>query len=193
MQSNEPRFHYRLCRPLNPKLAEVLFCEKRKSKSIFFLYKKKSRPILLLYPISILSSKVKHNGSRHKYTQLVMLTHYSPLRGWLHLSRLVTSITKQSSFLIFYMRREGAGQARDRPHEQGRCCFSFSDQGATICTPKGTQKQENQVKINGGGRSRLLRQVHNSQIPESENKRSSCSKTWYFADTHCDLPVTHFL
>ncbi len=35
------------------------------------------------HPISILSSKVKHNGSIHKYTQLVMLTHYSHLRGWL--------------------------------------------------------------------------------------------------------------
>jgi hypothetical protein len=38
---------------------------------------------LLLYPKSILSSDEKHNGSIHKYTQLVMLTHYSPLRGWL--------------------------------------------------------------------------------------------------------------
>ncbi len=44
-------------------------------------YKKKSLQILLFYPISILSSKVKHNGSIHKYTQLVMLTHYSHLKG----------------------------------------------------------------------------------------------------------------
>ena len=35
--------------------------------------------ILFLYPISIPSSKVTHTGSIHKYTQLVMLTHYSPL------------------------------------------------------------------------------------------------------------------
>jgi hypothetical protein len=55
----------------------------QKAKAFSFSIKKKSLPILLLYPISILSRKVKHNGSIHKYTQLVMLTHYSPLRGWL--------------------------------------------------------------------------------------------------------------
>jgi hypothetical protein len=71
------------CIDCQSELAEILFYEKRKNKSIFFFCKKKSLPILLLYPIYILSSKVKHNGSMHKYTQLVMLTHYSPLRGWL--------------------------------------------------------------------------------------------------------------
>ena len=61
-------------------LAEI---RKREKAKAFSFCNKKSLPkkSLLLYPISILSSKVKHNGSIYKYTQLVMLTHYSPLRG----------------------------------------------------------------------------------------------------------------
>ena len=69
------------CIACQSELEEILFRPPRKrekSKSIF--HKKKSLLILLLYPISILSSKVIHNGSIHKYTQLLMLTHYSPLR-----------------------------------------------------------------------------------------------------------------
>jgi hypothetical protein len=51
-----------------------------------------------------------------------------------------------------------------------------------------TQKQTNQGKINTRDRSKLLRQAHNSQTSESKNKRSSGSKTWYFANTQpsCD-------
>ena len=48
---------------------------KEEKNNIFFFYKKESL-LLLLYPMSILSSKVKHNGSIHKYTQQVKLTHY---------------------------------------------------------------------------------------------------------------------
>jgi hypothetical protein len=60
-------------------LAEILL----KKEKHFLFYKKKSLPILFFYPMSILRSKVKHNGSIHKYTQLVMFSHYSPRRGWL--------------------------------------------------------------------------------------------------------------
>ncbi len=67
---------------VNPN-GQKFFFRKREKKKHFFFYKKKSLPILLLYPISILSSKVKHNGSIHKYTQGVMFAHYSPLKGWL--------------------------------------------------------------------------------------------------------------
>ena len=76
-------------------LTELLFlAEKKKDLEPLFLF-----PLIpLLYQISILSSKVIHNGSIQKYTQLVMLTHYSPLRGEggvdYHLSRLVTSRTQ---------------------------------------------------------------------------------------------------
>ena len=47
-----------------------------------FVCKKKS---LILWAISYLffSSKVTYTRGTHKYTQTVMLTHYSPLRGWL--------------------------------------------------------------------------------------------------------------
>ncbi len=68
---------------VNPNWQKFFFRKREKAKSISFFYKKKSLQILFLYPISILSRKVKHNGSIHKYAQLVMLTHYSPLRGWL--------------------------------------------------------------------------------------------------------------
>jgi len=61
-------------------LIELLFLvEKKKDLESLFLF----LLILFLYPISIPSSKVTHNGSIHKYTQVVILTHYSPLRGGL--------------------------------------------------------------------------------------------------------------
>ena len=46
-------------------------------KEFFFFFFKPL--VLLLHLISTLSSKVKNTVSIHKYTQLVMLTHYSPL------------------------------------------------------------------------------------------------------------------
>ena len=50
--------------------------------------------------------------------------------------------------------------------------------------------------FHAGDRSRLLRhlrQVHNSETSESENKRSSCSKTWYFAITYSHHNDTLFI
>ncbi len=75
--------------------------------------------ILLLYPISILCIKVKHNGSIHKYTQLV-----------------TTSITKheghQDIFMHFSLsltirERETSGRAWPRvPRAWCSTCFSLS-------------------------------------------------------------------
>ena len=54
---------------------------KKSGNSFFFFYKKKS--LLLLLSYLFFSGKVTNSSSIHKYTQPVMLTHYSPLRGWL--------------------------------------------------------------------------------------------------------------
>jgi len=48
---------------------------KEKKQSIFFFYEKKS--LLLFLSYLFFSSKVTHARSIHKYTQPVMLTHYS--------------------------------------------------------------------------------------------------------------------
>ena len=68
--------------------SEVLFVTlfsvplvERKNDSARFFFFIKEPLVLLLYFISILRSKVTHAGSIHEYTQLVMLTHHSHLKG----------------------------------------------------------------------------------------------------------------
>ena len=63
-------------------LAEILL----KKEKHFLFYKKKSLPILLLlfYPMSIFRSKVKHNGSIHRYTQLAMFKFFKWLLKLIH-------------------------------------------------------------------------------------------------------------
>ncbi len=56
-----------------------ILTEKKKDLEFLVLF----QLILLLCPISVPSCKVTHTGSIHKYTQIVMITHYSSLRGWL--------------------------------------------------------------------------------------------------------------
>jgi hypothetical protein len=75
---------------VNPNWQKFFFRKRENAKAFSFCIKRFSCSI----QISILSSKVKHNGSIHKYTQLVIQTHYSPLRGWLPSVRLITNITK---------------------------------------------------------------------------------------------------
>ena len=54
----------------------LLVIEKKNMYSSFS--SNKETLVLLLYLISILSCKVTHTGSIHKYTQLTMLTNYFP-------------------------------------------------------------------------------------------------------------------
>ena len=90
--------------------------EKRTLDLFFFLL------ILLLYPISILSSKVIHNGSIHKYTELVMFTHYSPLRGWLPSVTLGHKDNQTRS-------THSGEEPRDPEHPWHNSDFSYSNDG----------------------------------------------------------------
>ncbi len=70
------------CEYENPHTSGCLLV--RENKNMYCSFSSNKEPlVLLLYLISIVSCKVTHTGSIHKYTQLAMLTHYSPLRGWL--------------------------------------------------------------------------------------------------------------
>jgi len=84
--------------------------------------------------------------------------------------------------------RAQAKQEIDRIVNKGDVVSLSRIKARAICSQKGTQKQANQSKIKAGDRSSLLREVHNCQMSESENKRSSCSNT-RFANTQpfCDI------
>ena len=70
--------------------------------------------------------------------------------------------------------RAQAKQEIDRIVNKGDVISLSRIKARAMCTQKGTQKQ---AKINAGDRSSLVREVHNPQTSESENKRSSCSHT----------------
>jgi hypothetical protein len=66
---------------VNPNWQKFFFRKRENTKAFSFCIKRNLYRFSCSIQISILSCKVKHNGSIHKYTQLVVQTHYSPLRG----------------------------------------------------------------------------------------------------------------
>ncbi len=146
-------------------LRELLFlAEKKKDLEPLFLF----LLILLLYPISILSSKVTHNGSIQKYTQLVMLTHYSPLRGWL------------PSFTL------GHKQNQTPPHASNRSVKWQMSAKLPPHAPIGASSQDCHLTLFWRRRVRCRvspSKAFNTTIP-------TCKEQSYLRDSHsCSVPL----